>query len=190
MPISDLFIAKRIQRDEIQYQLYDAFKLNNGYDIEVIENGMITALDSCDELQVIKANFSAARRQNLKGVIVNCGLVVSSAGNHDFIVNLHIYLMTISMSKIAYPEKFSNVNDPADSNADVFTKASMILGQNLLEMLNIRSECLFCCLRDICWFHNFHDRIVATCTRRKAMDGRKLDVRTVQLTYFKRRKFK
>lgn len=74
MPISDIFIAKRIQTESAQWQLFDAYKINHGYDIIISSNGMIVSID--DELTVTGADFSPARRQNLKGAIVNCGLVV------------------------------------------------------------------------------------------------------------------
>lgn len=75
MPISDLFIAKRIGSEKIKWKLFDAYKLNVGYNITVNENGMID-MDDNDELKVIGAKFSSVRRQNLKGVIATCGLVV------------------------------------------------------------------------------------------------------------------
>lgn len=40
--------------------------------------------------------------------------------------------------KIAYPEKFTYVDDLANNHVDVFTKASINLGNNLRENLNIR----------------------------------------------------
>lgn len=71
MPISDLFIAKQIQNETIiRWKLFDAYKLNYGYDIEIQENGIIIETNSPDELTIIGANFSSARRQNLKGTIV------------------------------------------------------------------------------------------------------------------------
>lgn len=82
MPISDIFIAKRVQSEIMQWQLFDVYKINHEYDIEIGKNGMILALND-DQLKVVGANFSSARRQNLKGTIVNCGLVVN-------IILLHI----------------------------------------------------------------------------------------------------
>lgn len=77
MPISDLFIAKRTQNEILQWKLFDVYKLNYGYDIEITENGMIETVGDNDDLNVIGANFSSARRQNLKGVNITCGLVVN-----------------------------------------------------------------------------------------------------------------
>lgn len=115
MPISELFIAKRMPNDEIiEWTLFDAYKLNYGYNIEISENGAI--LQFQNDLRVIAANFSTARRQNLKGVNVTCGLV------------------------IAYPEKFTYVDDPVNNHVDVFTKASINLGNHLQQTLNIRSS--------------------------------------------------
>lgn len=76
MPNSDIFIAKRIQCDSMIWQLFDAYKFNHGYDIEISPNGMIHNIDSNDSFNLVDANFSSARRQNLKGAIVTCGLVV------------------------------------------------------------------------------------------------------------------
>lgn len=77
MPISELFIAKRMQDDIIQWVLFDAFKLNYGYNIDISQNGIILHnSNDDDDWQVIGANFSTARRQDLKGVNVTCGLVV------------------------------------------------------------------------------------------------------------------
>lgn len=114
MPISDLFIARRMQSDIIEWTLFDAFKLNYGYGIEISENGMIVKIANDDELKVVGANFSTARRQNLNGVNVTCGLV------------------------IAYPERFTYVDDPTNNHVDVFTKGSINLGHHLLQTLNIR----------------------------------------------------
>lgn len=112
MPISDLFIAKKTS--ETEWKLFDAYKLNHGYEIEISENGMIVEIADVDEFKVVGANFSTARRQNLNGVNVTCGLV------------------------IAYPERFTSVDDPVNNHVDVFTKASINLGHHLLQTLNIR----------------------------------------------------
>ena len=74
--MSDLFIARRYQNDSMKWQLFDAYKLNDGYDIEITENGLIEAITHSDDLIVTGANFSSTRRQNLKGVNITCGLVV------------------------------------------------------------------------------------------------------------------
>lgn len=74
--MSDLFIARRYQTDSMKWQLYDAYKLNDEYDIEITANGVIEAIPNSDDLIVIGTNFSPTRRQNLKGVNINCGLVV------------------------------------------------------------------------------------------------------------------
>lgn len=76
MPMSDVFIATRYQNDSIKWQLFDAYKLNDAYDIEMTENGVIEAITNSDDLIVTGANFSSTRRQNLKGVNITCGLVV------------------------------------------------------------------------------------------------------------------
>lgn len=76
MPISDFFIAKRYQNDTNEWKLFDAYKLNDGYDIEITENGIIESMIITDGLKVSGANFAAARRQNLKGVNITCGLMV------------------------------------------------------------------------------------------------------------------
>lgn len=77
MPISDLFIAKRIQNSTVQWKLFDAYKFNRGYNVEITENGRIETMGGeDDEWHVVGANFSTARRQNLKGINVTCGLVV------------------------------------------------------------------------------------------------------------------
>lgn len=54
----------------MQWKLFDAYKVNYGYDIEIKENGMIMETNSATELTVIGANFSSVRRQNLQGAIV------------------------------------------------------------------------------------------------------------------------
>lgn len=79
MPVSDLVIAKRTQSNQLQWKLFDAFKFNLGYDIEINENGMIQAMEN-GSLTFSGTNFSPMRRQNLKGVNVNCGLVVKFGG--------------------------------------------------------------------------------------------------------------
>lgn len=71
LPISDVFIAKQYYNDGLmQWKLFDVHKINYGYDIEIVENGMIIATASANELGVVGANFSSSRRQNLKGAIV------------------------------------------------------------------------------------------------------------------------
>lgn len=82
LPVSDLFIAKRMQseNDTLRWKLFDAYKVNYGYGIECKANGMIIAASSADEMHVIGANFSSARRQNLKGAIV-CSMICQSNFN-------------------------------------------------------------------------------------------------------------
>lgn len=135
MPISDLFIAKRSSNDQwLQWQLFDAYKLNYGYNIVVSSNGFITTKN--DSLEVIDANFSSTRRQNLNGVNVTCGLMVNDITWLSF---GFFYILLINfVLKIAYPEKFTYVDDLANNHVDVFTKASINLGNNLRENLNIR----------------------------------------------------
>lgn len=66
-----MFIAKRIQNDSrVRWKLFDAYKINYGYDTEIGENGIIIGTNSSNELSVVGANFSSMRRQNLKGAIV------------------------------------------------------------------------------------------------------------------------
>lgn len=86
MPISDLFIAKRCQNDTNEWKLFDAYKLNVGYDIEITENGIIESMQVTDRLKVSEANFSATRRQNLKGVNITCGLMVFSVTVIGYVV--------------------------------------------------------------------------------------------------------
>lgn len=147
MPISELFITKRIHNDSAQWKLFDAYKLNREYDIQITENGMIEQWN--DGLHVVGADFSTARRQNLNGVNVTCGLVVIFGIYSILITFLDVLWMNLIYSfgfllnlnvalKIAYPERFTYVEDPANNHVDVFTKASINLGYNLRENLNIR----------------------------------------------------
>lgn len=77
LPTSDLFIARHYQNDTIHWNLFDAYKLNYGYDIEITENGVIEAAANANDLMVVSgADFSSARRRNLNGVNITCGLVV------------------------------------------------------------------------------------------------------------------
>ncbi|XP_055300052.1 glutamate receptor ionotropic, kainate 2-like [Sitodiplosis mosellana] len=113
MPISDLFIAQRYHNnDTIQWKLFDAYKLNYGYDIEITENGVIEAITNMNGLIVSAANFSYTRRQNLKGINITCGLVME------------------------YPERLTSFDNPSDTHVDVFTKGSINLGRNLRENMN------------------------------------------------------
>lgn len=71
MPISDLFIVRRIQNDIIvKWKLFDAYKINYGFHTEIGENGIMIRNNSVNESNIIGANFSSTRRQNLKGVTV------------------------------------------------------------------------------------------------------------------------
>lgn len=56
--------------DIMQWKLFDAYKINYDYNIEIEENGSIIETNSTNELSVVGANFSSVRRQNLKGAIV------------------------------------------------------------------------------------------------------------------------
>lgn len=141
MPISDLFIAKQSQMEKIQWKLFDAYKLNYGYDIEITENGMIGSMENCDKLRVIDAKFSSVRRQNLMGVNVTCGLVVFYLD--DFFVKESSICIYFSLPKVAYPEKFTYFDDPTNTHVDIFTKATINLGRNLRENLNIRFSNIF-----------------------------------------------
>lgn len=44
--------------------------------------------------------------------------------------------------KIAYPEKFTYVDDPATNNIDTFTKAYVKIGENLREDINMSCQIL------------------------------------------------
>lgn len=44
------------------------------------------------------------------------------------------------MFQIAYPEKFTYVDDPVTNHIDTFTKAYIKLSENLREDLNMRCE--------------------------------------------------
>lgn len=98
MPISDLFIAKRSQTEQKQWKLFDAYKLNFGYNIEITENGMIESMKYEDKLSVIGAKFSSVRRQNLKGVNVTCGLVV-------FYLDYFVLYKKIPFAFISHPRR-------------------------------------------------------------------------------------
>lgn len=75
LPISEVFIAKRIKFDPSEWILFDAYRLNKGLNMEINENGFISSSKYGQSLE-IEANFLSSRRHNLKGVQVNCGLVV------------------------------------------------------------------------------------------------------------------
>lgn len=74
-PLSDLFIAKQTQLDPIQWAIFDAYKVDYGYEMEVSQNGIIEASEN-NALTFNGANFFAKRRKNLKGIHIPCGLVV------------------------------------------------------------------------------------------------------------------
>lgn len=59
-----------MQEDITQWKLFDAYKVNYNYDIEIEENGSIIDMNSTNGLSIVGANFSSVRRQNLKGAIV------------------------------------------------------------------------------------------------------------------------
>lgn len=59
-----------MEEDFIHWKLFDAYKINYGYEVEIGENGMIIEMNSTNEINVLGANFSSVRRQNLKGAIV------------------------------------------------------------------------------------------------------------------------
>lgn len=82
LPNSDMFIAKRIQCDRMQWILFDAYKFNFDYDINIIERGFIqekkTENGTCDSINLnVNGDFSSIRRSNLHGIVLNCGFVVS-----------------------------------------------------------------------------------------------------------------
>lgn len=82
LPNSDMFIAKRIQCDRMQWILFDAYKFNFDYDINIMERGSIqeknTENEICDSNDLnVNGDFSSIRRSNLHGIVLNCGFVVS-----------------------------------------------------------------------------------------------------------------
>lgn len=96
MPISDVFIAKRIQCQTIQWVLFDAYKFNFDHDINIIERGLIqekkTDNETCDSINLnVNGDFSSRRRCDLKGIVINCGLVVSSTTHNQYFSNDNCY---------------------------------------------------------------------------------------------------
>lgn len=75
-PLSDIFIAKRMQLDPMQWLLFDAYKIDYTYDIEIFQNGIIEATEN-NALILNGTNFLAKRRMNLRNVHIPCGLVVT-----------------------------------------------------------------------------------------------------------------
>ncbi|XP_031622982.1 glutamate receptor 1-like [Contarinia nasturtii] len=112
LPLSDLFIAKQTEYLPMRWILFDAYKIDYGNDIDIYPNGIIET-SANGTLMLSGLNVFARRRQNLKGLSIPCGLV------------------------IAYPEKFTYVDDPVTNHIDIFTKAYIKLAQNLREDLNI-----------------------------------------------------
>lgn len=129
----------------MHWLLFDAYKIDYGYEIEIFQNGMIYTNEN-NTLELSGANFLAKRRMNLKGIHIPCGLVViiyflfvlkivHFRLNENLLFSSSFYLIE---SKIAYPEKFTYVDDPMTSTIDTFTKAYVKLGENLREDLNMR----------------------------------------------------
>lgn len=113
LPLSDVFIAKRIAQMSMQWILFDAYKVDYGHDMIISSNGFVETTKN-DTLSVSGSNFFAKRRKNLNGISLPCGLV------------------------IAYPEKYTYNDDPNTNHIDTFTKAYVKLGENLREDLNMR----------------------------------------------------
>lgn len=75
--------------------------------------------------------------------------------------------------KIAYPEKFTYVDDLANNHVDVFTKASINLGNNLRENLNIRFRIWnLQNVKILCWL--FQIFIVARCIKLTVTGGQEM----------------
>lgn len=120
----------------MQWLLYDAYKVDYNRDIVISRNGLIEATANGTVI-VNDSNFFAKRRKNLNGISLPCGLVVK-----NFILFFLFYIFNIfpyfNLLKIAYPEKFTYVDDPMTNHIDTFTKAYVKLGENLREDLNMR----------------------------------------------------
>lgn len=74
-PLSDLFIAKRVQQIPMKWLLFDAYKVDYDFDMEVYENGIIDTTAN-GSLEVKGISYLAKRRTNLRGISIPCGLVV------------------------------------------------------------------------------------------------------------------
>lgn len=59
----------------MQWLLFDAYRVDNDYDIEITQNGKIE-LSMNNTLLLSDINLLAMRRKNLKGLSIPCGLVV------------------------------------------------------------------------------------------------------------------
>lgn len=73
LPISDVFIAKRIEHEWVFFDLY---KIDNNFDTIITLNGLIE-LNQNNSMNLIEANYLAIRRKDLHGLSIPCGLVVS-----------------------------------------------------------------------------------------------------------------
>lgn len=83
-PLSDLFIAKRVQQIPMKWLLFDAYKVDYDFDMEVYENGIIDTTAN-GSLEVKGISYLAKRRKNLRGISIPCGLVVMFTFNNYFI---------------------------------------------------------------------------------------------------------
>lgn len=70
-----MFIAKQTQANPTEWLLFDVYRVDNDYDIEITQNGKIEASNN-DTLLLNDINLFAIRRKNLKGLSIPCGLVV------------------------------------------------------------------------------------------------------------------
>lgn len=137
--------------DPMQWLLFDVYKIDYGYEIEIFQNGIINAREN-NALTLNETNFLATRRKNLKGIHIPCGLVVIINFYHCFknrslsiqwklVIFCYFSIIFLGFrSKIAYPEKFTYVDDPMTSTIDTFTKAYVKLGENLREDLNMTCD--------------------------------------------------
>lgn len=76
--MSDLFIAKRIQQIPMKWLLFDAYKVDYNFDMEIFANGMIETASN-GVITINGTNFFAERRMNLRAISLPCGLVVNLA---------------------------------------------------------------------------------------------------------------
>lgn len=88
MAVSDVFIAKRMQFQPIEWTVIEAFKVNYGYDMKftvkaIIDEKMNATLQIGEGLQV-KGDFAAIRRRHLDGIRVPCGLIVGHSCQFPF----------------------------------------------------------------------------------------------------------
>lgn len=74
LPISKVIVAKRSTNPEVEWILFDVYRLGIGdYGLESSRLGLISPVNGA-----VSRDFIPIRRLNLKGVSIICGLVVSS----------------------------------------------------------------------------------------------------------------